>query len=44
MQSKTAQSEMKSTNSERRVLATLTRDIPPAPGRTYKIGEEVFVL
>ncbi len=38
-----AQAEMNSIVAERRVLAALTRDIPPAADRTYKIGEDVLV-
>ena len=34
---------MNSIVAERRVLAALTRDIPPAADRTYKFGEEVLV-
>ena len=40
---KIAQAEMNSIVAERRVLAALTRDIPPAADRTYKIGEEVLI-
>ena len=40
---KSAQAEMNSIVAERRVLAALTRDIPPAADRNYKLGEEVLV-
>ena len=40
---KKAQAEMNTIVAERRVLAALTRDIPPAADRTYKLGEEVLV-
>ncbi len=40
---KTAQAEMNSIVAERRVLAAVTRDVPPATDRTYKLGEDVLV-
>ena len=40
---KKAQAEMNNIIAERRVLAALTRDIPPAADRTYQLGEEVLV-
>lgn len=41
---KTVQAELKSIVAERRVLETLTKNIPPATDRTYNFGEEVLVL
>ena len=40
---KKAQAERNSILGERRVLEALTRNIPPAADRTYKLGEEVLV-
>lgn len=40
---KTAQAEMNSIVAERRVVEALTRNIPPAADRVYKLGEEVLV-
>ena len=34
---------MNSIDAERSVLAALTRDIPPAADRNYKLGDEVLV-
>ena len=34
---------MNSSIAERRIMTALTRDIPPAADRTYKLGEEVLV-
>ena len=40
---KSAQAEMNSIVAERKVLSALTRNIPPAADRVFKLGEEVLV-
>lgn len=39
---KTAQAEMNPIVNERRVLTALTRKMPPATDRTYKLGQNVL--
>lgn len=40
---KTSKAEMNTFIAERRVSIALTRDIPPAVDRIYKLEKEVFV-